>query len=282
MTRGKISGNQGLGQGASVTGMSVGGGLTDIEFGDNPMNEAFTNPYVGLDTATGIRPVKRPIRISNDNSDSSGTGEDVLRTLTFPANFFANQVGVHVIASGVTTGTNDKKTVKLKFGSTTIATMVIPTDSTDQWRMEAWINNIIGTNAQKITTTILPQHIQGSSSVASGTTSIAVTHDLGVAPAAEAITITGKEDPTNSTGTHWVDTITATQFTFNVENDPGASNFDFGWSVKRAETALNTTAAETITGTIALVLTGEAANAGDTVNSDIWIVEPMYGIRGVD
>lgn len=71
----------------------------------------------------------------------------------------------------------------------------------------------------------------GSDSIASGTTSKAIAHGLSVTPSAEDFTIIGKENPTNDVGTIWVDTIGATNFTVNVENDPGASNWDFGWRV---------------------------------------------------
>jgi len=71
----------------------------------------------------------------------------------------------------------------------------------------------------------------GSSSIDNGSTSKVVAHGLNVTPSAEHITIIGKENPTNSVGTIWVDTIGAANFTVNVENDPGASNWDFGWKV---------------------------------------------------
>ena len=41
--------------------------------------------------------------------------------------------------------------------------------------------------------------------------------------------VTLAENPTNTPGAIWVDTITSTQFNVNCENDPGASNLDFGW-----------------------------------------------------
>lgn len=71
----------------------------------------------------------------------------------------------------------------------------------------------------------------GSDTVASGTTSKAVAHGLGLTPSAEHFSVIGKENPTNDVGTIWVDTIGAANFTVNVENDPGASNWDFGWKV---------------------------------------------------
>lgn len=73
--------------------------------------------------------------------------------------------------------------------------------------------------------------ISGTGSVASGATSATVTHGLDITPTAEQITVIGKENPTNDVGNIWVDTITSTQFTVNVRNDPGASNWDFGWRV---------------------------------------------------
>lgn len=69
----------------------------------------------------------------------------------------------------------------------------------------------------------------GTGTIASGTTSLAVTHLLGAAPLAENITIGFTESPTNDPGNWWISNITSTQFTLNVRNDPGASNLDFTW-----------------------------------------------------
>jgi len=71
----------------------------------------------------------------------------------------------------------------------------------------------------------------GSDTIANGTTSKVVAHGLSVTPSAEHFTIIGKENPTADVGTIWVDTIGAANFTVNVENDPGASDWDFGWKV---------------------------------------------------
>lgn len=62
-------------------------------------------------------------------------------------------------------------------------------------------------------------------------TNLVVTHGLGLTPSAEHITVIGKENPTDAIGSIWVDTIGATTFKVNVEGDPGASNWDFGWKV---------------------------------------------------
>jgi len=69
----------------------------------------------------------------------------------------------------------------------------------------------------------------GTATILSTTTSIAVTHGLGVTPSVDDITVTMGESPTNDPGNIWIDTFTSTQFTINCRNDPGASNLDFGW-----------------------------------------------------
>ena len=69
----------------------------------------------------------------------------------------------------------------------------------------------------------------GTGSIASGTTADVITHGLDVTPTIADISITLAEDPTASPGAIWVDTIGAANFTVNCENDPGASNLDFGW-----------------------------------------------------
>lgn len=74
---------------------------------------------------------------------------------------------------------------------------------------------------------------QGTDSIASGTTATTITHGLGYTPTRAEITITLGENPTNTPGAIWVDTIGATTFAVNCENDPGASNLDFSWSVRK-------------------------------------------------
>lgn len=70
---------------------------------------------------------------------------------------------------------------------------------------------------------------KGAATVVSATTSIAVTHGLAETPAAGDCTATPTENPTNAVAFWWIDTYTATQFTINVNADPGASNLDFAW-----------------------------------------------------
>jgi hypothetical protein len=73
----------------------------------------------------------------------------------------------------------------------------------------------------------------GTGTINNGGTSATVTHGLSYTPARADITITLGENPTNTPGAIWVDTIGATTFQVNCENDPGASNLDFSWSVRK-------------------------------------------------
>ena len=70
----------------------------------------------------------------------------------------------------------------------------------------------------------------GTATVANATTSIAVTHNFGATPNPDQIFVT----PTNNMGTatkFYVDTLTATQFTINVDQDPGVTTATFSWRV---------------------------------------------------
>ncbi len=60
-------------------------------------------------------------------------------------------------------------------------------------------------------------------------TSIAVTHGLSITPAAGQCLAQAASNPTDAVGTIWIDTYTSTQFTVNVESDPGTSNLDIVW-----------------------------------------------------
>lgn len=71
----------------------------------------------------------------------------------------------------------------------------------------------------------------GTATVANATTSIAVTHGLDITPGLGVISVT----PTNNLGTatkFWISNATNTQFTINVDADPGASTATFAWSIR--------------------------------------------------
>lgn len=70
----------------------------------------------------------------------------------------------------------------------------------------------------------------GTAVVANGTTSIAVNHGLAITPSINNIMVT----PTNSMGNaakYYISTVTSTQFTINVNADPGATTATFVWSI---------------------------------------------------
>jgi len=104
-------------------------------------------------------------------------------------------------------------------------------------------NNLEGNSAGTIrdsgTTTIIKNNNgyitenSGTGSITSGVTTDVIAHGLSYTPSAGEITITLTENPTNTPGAIWVDTIGAANFTVNCENDPGASNLDFSWAVNR-------------------------------------------------
>lgn len=71
----------------------------------------------------------------------------------------------------------------------------------------------------------------GTATVASGATTTVVSHGLDMTPVAQNIQLT----PTNSLGNatkFWITNVTATQFTINVDVDPGATTATFAWSVR--------------------------------------------------
>ena len=76
------------------------------------------------------------------------------------------------------------------------------------------------------------RYVTGTGTIANGAVYADVTHGLAVADYSAAdIVVNFKENPTNSPGAVWIDTVGASTFRVNVENDPGASGFDFAWRI---------------------------------------------------
>jgi parallel beta-helix repeat protein len=67
----------------------------------------------------------------------------------------------------------------------------------------------------------------GSASITTGTTTIVVTHGLGITPILEQISVT-PQTAFGSAAKFWVSTPTSTQFTINVDANP-AQTVTFGW-----------------------------------------------------
>jgi hypothetical protein len=87
--------------------------------------------------------------------------------------------------------------------------------------------NIIGTGNKIYDNVGWITQNSGKATVSNTTTSIVVNHGLATTPT--RVIITPRESPTNAVSFWWVDTLTAIQFTINVNADPGASNLDFDW-----------------------------------------------------
>lgn len=68
----------------------------------------------------------------------------------------------------------------------------------------------------------------GTATLANGNTSVAVTHGLGVTPDIQDISVTPIE-AWGSMTQFWINTPTSTQFTINVDQDPG-QDVDFAWT----------------------------------------------------
>ena len=73
----------------------------------------------------------------------------------------------------------------------------------------------------------------GTATLVSGQTSIAVTHGLGFTPSAADIMVTPIETLA-SASFFFVDTLTSTQFTINVDANP-TQDVDFAWKADRTE-----------------------------------------------
>jgi len=73
---------------------------------------------------------------------------------------------------------------------------------------------------------------KGTGTIASGDTTAVITHGLDRTPVAADIHIMPTENPTTEVGSIFITSISATQFTVNVENAPSTSGLDFGWKAE--------------------------------------------------
>lgn len=90
---------------------------------------------------------------------------------------------------------------------------------------------VVGPNLKLRNNTGFASDNTGTATVANGTTSIAVSHGLDATPALSQITVT----PTNNLGSatkFWVSNVTSTQFTINVDANPGATTATFVWKAE--------------------------------------------------
>lgn len=87
-----------------------------------------------------------------DNSDTvlaNTTNEVTLKSVSIAANTIAPTGGIHFIMAGTLAGTNSTKTMRLKFGGTTIATITQGAGTTTAWHFDVWMFNS-ATNSQRL------------------------------------------------------------------------------------------------------------------------------------
>src|SRR5215813_8853381 len=84
-----------------------------------------------------------------DNSDSVLTNtltETTLKSVNVAANTIGATGGFRVVIAGTLAGANNTKTMKLKFGATTLATITQAAGTTSDWYFDAWcFNSATGT-----------------------------------------------------------------------------------------------------------------------------------------
>lgn len=74
----------------------------------------------------------------------------------------------------------------------------------------------------------------GTGTIASGNTSVTITHGITGTPNAGKITITPTANATNNPGNMWVSSIGSSSFTVNCRTDPGSGGLAFAWSAALA------------------------------------------------
>ena len=89
--------------------------------------------------------------INRDNADHALTNtvtETTLASVAIGAGTVGATGALHVIACGTLAGVNNTKTMRLKFGGTTIATITQAAGTTSDWYFDAWMYNT-ASNAQR-------------------------------------------------------------------------------------------------------------------------------------
>jgi len=106
---------------------------------------------------------RHPRRIGPFYKDTSGTtvtgttDETTLDTITIPAGILGLDGGVRLTAALLVTGTNGSKTIRLKFGSTTLETMTIAAGFAAAARLDVLLFNDAAADSQ-VVSTLLHRH----------------------------------------------------------------------------------------------------------------------------
>lgn len=99
------------------------------------------------------------------------------------------------------------------------------------WLCQAADGDVIGTDDMDFDQLRPLPASSGTATIASGNTSIAVTHSLPSTPSAYDIHVVPTNSPTNDPGWWWISSVGGTTFTINVRAAPGASTATFSWRV---------------------------------------------------
>lgn len=109
-------------------------------------------PFVDTDsvTAANLNNMKRGLFQDNsDNAHTGDTNETALASTIVSGGTIGATGNIEIWATGTTTGTADTKTVRLDFGSATIATISIASGDAFEWFIHARVFNT-ATGAQRI------------------------------------------------------------------------------------------------------------------------------------
>jgi hypothetical protein len=150
--------------------------------------------------------------------DSTGPGIRVLGTKgSIIGNICTVNTGTQTYGLEFNTGTDLVVDGNILTGNTTGAVLVTAGLTT----------SIVRNNRGYVT------EASGNPSIASGSTSVTVTHGLSVTPLGRDIMVMAFSNPTNAIGSLWVSNITSTQFNINCENDPGAGGVSLVWNYRQ-------------------------------------------------
>lgn len=193
-------------EGANQHGVNLDstlGGLVDILFSNNGFQsngDGTTNTYDDL-IIQGANQIQRIVIVGNTFVTKSGTTNIPRYGINPATSQFQNSIIV---------GNSFDTIDSAGYGTGQINPANLGT------------TNIVRHNTRFVT------EAKGTATVASGQTTIVVTHGLSRTPGLSDIQVT----PTNNLGTaaeFWTSSPTATQFTINVNADPGAATATFAW-----------------------------------------------------
>jgi len=114
-------------------GIQTVAGTSRITLGQGITQDHATQGIDRNDTGAGA-----PYTMDTTQVNQTGsTDETTMKTLTLPANVMSTNRGMRVTAFGTLTGVTDTKTIRLKLGTTTLATVSAAAGSTADWSIAA-------------------------------------------------------------------------------------------------------------------------------------------------